>query len=133
MSPDLTRQPLNIVFMGHVDCGKSTTCGNILVLTNAISKKEVKKLEAEAVKANRQSWYLAYVMDTNDEERERGKTIEVGKASFKTPTKRYTILDAPGHKNYVTNMIQGATQADVGALVISARKGEFEAGFFKSG
>jgi peptide chain release factor subunit 3 len=72
-------------------------------------------------------------MDTSEEERAKGKTVEVGKAQFETELKRFTILDAPGHKNYVPNMIQGACQADVGILVISARKGEFEAGFDRGG
>ena len=72
-------------------------------------------------------------MDTNEEERAKGKTVEVGRAHFDSESKRYTILDAPGHKNYVPNMIAGACQADVGVLVISARKGEFEAGFDRGG
>jgi peptide chain release factor subunit 3 len=76
---------------------------------------------------------MAYIMDTNEEERTKGITVEVGRAHFETEKKRYTILDAPGHKNYVPNMIQGACQADVAILLISARKGEFETGFERGG
>lgn len=72
-------------------------------------------------------------MDTSEEERNKGKTVEVGRAHFTTDKKRFTLLDAPGHKNYVPNMIGGTAQADVGVLVISARKGEFETGFDRGG
>ena len=127
------REHLNLVFIGHVDAGKSTLSGNILYLTDNVDKRTIEKYEREAKELNRESWFLAFIMDTDEGERAKGKTVEVGKAFFSTETKRYTILDAPGHKNYVPNMIAGACQADIGVLVISARSGEFEAGFERGG
>lgn len=127
------REHLNLVFIGHVDAGKSTLSGNILYLTDNVDKRTIERYEKEAKERNRESWFLAFIMDTNEEERAKGKTVEVGKAHFETEVKRYTILDAPGHKNYVPNMIMGASQADIGILVISARKGEFETGFDRGG
>lgn len=127
------RDHLNVVFIGHVDAGKSTISGNVLYQTGMVDKRVIDKFTREAKERNRDSWFLAFIMDTNEEERAKGKTVEVGRASFETENKRFTILDAPGHKNYVPNMIQGASQADVGILVISARRGEFEAGFDGAG
>ena len=132
VDPD-PRPHLNLVFIGHVDAGKSTTCGNIMYLSGLVDERTIEKYQKEAKQKNRDSWFLAYLMDTGEEERQKGITIEVGRTAFETANRRYTILDAPGHKNYVVNMIAGATQADVGVLIISARKGEFETGFERGG
>ncbi|GFE54402.1 translation elongation factor EF subunit [Babesia ovis] len=131
--PPDPRQHLNIVFIGHIDAGKSTTCGNILYLCGYVDERTIEKYEREAKDRNRESWFLAFIMDTNEEERQKGKTVEVGQARIESKNKRFTILDAPGHKNYVPNMISGATQADCGVLIVSARKGEFETGFDRGG
>lgn len=127
------RDHLSIVLIGHVDAGKSTTAGNLLFLTGQVDQRTIEKYEKEAKEKAGGSWYLAFIMDTNEDERAKGKTVEVGRAHFTTETRRFTILDAPGHKNYVPNMIGGAACADVGILVISARINEFEAGFDKGG
>jgi peptide chain release factor subunit 3 len=130
---DTTRDPASLVFIGHVDAGKSTICGSIMYHMGVVDKRTIEKYQQEAKETGRDSWWLAYVMDDSKEEKAKGKTVEVGRALFNTESKRYTIFDAPGHKNYVPNMIMGAACADIGGLVISARKGEFEAGFDREG
>jgi signal recognition particle receptor subunit beta len=127
------KESVSIVFIGHVDAGKSTIGGHIMYLTGQVDKRTLEKYEREAKEKNRETWYLSWALDTNQEERDKGKTVEVGQALFETDRKRFTILDAPGHAGYVPNMIGGTVQADIGVLVISARRGEFETGFEKGG
>ncbi|KAJ2064324.1 translation termination factor GTPase eRF3 [Coemansia sp. S146] len=127
------KEHLNVIFIGHVDAGKSTLGGQILNVTGMVDKRTLEKYEREAKEAGRESWYLSWALDTNQEERAKGKTVECGRAYFETTKRRYTILDAPGHKNYVPHMLSGAAQADIGVLIISARKGEFETGFERGG
>lgn len=130
---DETKQPSSLVFIGHVDVGKSTICGNLMFMSGMVDQRTIDKFKLEAKEKNRDSWWLAYVMDINDEEKSKGKTVEVGRATLETSTKRYTVFDAPGHKNYVPDMIMGAAMSDLAALVISARKGEYESGFERDG
>lgn len=127
------KEHVNIIFIGHVDAGKSTLGGSILWTTGMVDERTMDKYKKEAKDLGRESWYLSWVMDLTKEERSKGKTVEVGRGFFETEKRRYSILDAPGHKTYVPSMIGGASQADVGILVISARKGEYETGFERGG
>ncbi len=124
---------LNIIIMGHVDHGKSTTTGHLLYDAGAIDERTIKAYEEEAEKMGKGTFKFAWVLDNLKEERERGVTIDLRFLQFQTKKFNYTVIDAPGHRDFVKNMITGASQADACILFCSAKKGEFEAGIGAGG
>ena len=129
-----TEKPhLNLVVVGHVDHGKSTTVGHLFYLTGTVDERTAKVYEEEAKKLGKETFKFAWVLDRLKEERERGLTIDVAYLRFETPKYFFTIIDAPGHRDFVKNMITGASQSDAAILFVSAKRGEFEAGIGPGG
>jgi len=124
---------LNLIVIGHIDHGKSTLVGRILMDRGFLDEKTIKEAEEAAKKLGKESEKYAFLLDRLKEERERGVTINLTFMKFETRKYFFTIIDAPGHRDFVKNMITGASQADAAILVISAKKGEYEAGMSVEG
>jgi len=124
---------MSLVVVGHVDAGKSTATGHLIYKCGGIDKRTIEKFEKEAAEMGKSSFKYAWVLDKLKAERERGITIDIALWKFESPKSVITIIDAPGHRDFIKNMITGTSQADAAILMIASAQGEFEAGYAKEG
>ncbi|MHA2499583.1 MAG: GTP-binding protein, partial [Candidatus Hodarchaeales archaeon] len=123
-----SKPSISLVVLGHVDHGKSTTLGHFLYELGTIDQRAMEKFESEAEMLKMSSWKWAFVLDSLPEERERGLTEDIAFFPFETPNRRFLLIDAPGHRDFVKNALRGAAQADACILMVSANPGDLKSG-----